>query len=458
MTRWLVLSVLVGSLAFVGVGADGFEDRGENLDDAAEMSKLEGNWNLIRSEYKGNLGAIGTQKNGLFIEDGKIFWTVDGREAGRQKGDLTIDPTTSPMSIEVEITRGSDIGKKMLGIYEIKGDKLTICWADPGSEKRPKKFVTKTAIGAGTVLQTYQALDREPPAAKAATTSPRKGAGRVEAAGETRTLDGVWKLTRKEHKGNLRPGVDRGKDGLFIEDGKIFWTVDGREAGRQKGDLTIDPTTSPMSIEVEITRGSDIGKKMLGIYEVKGDKLTICWADPGVEKRPTKFVTKTAIGAGASLETYQAIDDEKPAAKGKATASRKGASRVDPAAESKILEGNWKLTRMEVKGKLWPGSDRGKDGLFIEDGKIFWTVEGREAGGQKGDLTVDPSTAPKSIEVEITRGSLIGKKMLGIYEIKGKKLTICWGEPDSEKRPTKFVTRTTSGAGSFLETYQKVDD
>jgi uncharacterized protein (TIGR03067 family) len=113
---------------------------------------------------------------------------------------------------------------------------------------------------------------------------------------------------------------------------------------------------------------------------------------------------------------------------------------------------------MEFKGNLRPGVDGSKNGLFIEDGKIFWTQDGREAGGQKGDLTIDPSTSPKSIDVEITRGSLIGKTVLGIYELKGKKLTICWGDPGGEKRPTKFVTKTALGAGIILETYQKLED
>ena len=176
--------------------------------------------------------------------------------------------------------------------------------------------------------------------------------------------------------------------------------------------------------------------------------MTICWSEPGAEKRPKKFVTKTAIGAGETLETYVALDDEKSTASEERTVAKKGRATVDASVETKSLEGNWKLTRQEVKGNLRPGVDRIKQGLFIEDGKVFWTHDGKEAGGQKGDLTIDASTNPKSIDVEITRGSLIGKTVLGIYELKGKKLTICWGEPGGEKRPKKFVTKITVGAGA----------
>ncbi len=465
MTRKLVLALLVGSAMAAVAGVDGAQNQDDKVDAAAAMGKLEGNWKLVRSEFNGNLGAgLERAKIGLFIEDGKIFWTQDGLDRGGQKGDLTIDPSTSPKSIEVEITRGGNIGKKMLGIFEIKGNKLTICWGEPGDEKRPKKFITKKAVGAGVRLETYESLEEEKSAVKEENTNSKKGDGPVDAAAETKRLEGNWKLTRKEYKGNLWPGVDRGRDGIFIEDGKIFWTHDGSEAGQQKGELTIDPSTSPKSIEVEVTRGGSIGKKLLGIYEIKGNKLTICWSEPGGAKRPTKFVTKMAVGAGAMLETYQSQEEDEKAPvkanapRGNAARSRKSDAQADTAAETKILEGNWKLTRMEHKGNLRPGADGGKAGIFIEDGKIFWTHDGREAGGQKGELTIDPTTNPKSIEVEITRGSLIGKKMLGIYELKGKKLTICWGEPGGEKRPTKFVTKTARGAGTFLENYQKLDD
>jgi uncharacterized protein (TIGR03067 family) len=160
MLRWLILAVL--AFALVSGASMPTTARGAKADDKAdaakaEMKKLEGNWKLVRQEYKGNLKpGVDRVKEGLFIEDGKIFWTVDGKERGRQKGDLTLDPTAKPAALDVEITRGSAIGKKLLGIYELKDDKLTICWSEPGDDKRPKKFVTKTAVGSGVMMDTYQ--------------------------------------------------------------------------------------------------------------------------------------------------------------------------------------------------------------------------------------------------------------------------------------------------------------
>ncbi len=148
MTRWLAVTALVGLMVTAGARAKDAQYKSSKDDSTAEMAKLEGNWKLIRSESNGNLHPVGARKAGLFIEDGKIFWTTDGKERGGQKGELTIDPSTSPKSIEVEVTRGGNIGKKLLGIYEIKGNKLTICWSEPDGEKRPRKFVTKKSVGA----------------------------------------------------------------------------------------------------------------------------------------------------------------------------------------------------------------------------------------------------------------------------------------------------------------------
>jgi uncharacterized protein (TIGR03067 family) len=316
MPKRLVLIVLSGLLLAPAHAWLASLAKGDDKDDSAEMKKLEGNWKLIRKEFKGNLWpGLEFTKEGLFIEDGKIFWTRDGKEAGGQKGDMTLDASTNPMSVDVEITRGSFIGKKLLGIYEIKGNKLTICWSEPGGEKRPKKFVTKTALGSGVTMETYQRVDEVQKADDKAASKDKKKATKEtkeeekgDSAAELKKLEGNWKLVREEFKGNLRPGLDFAKPGLFIEETKIVWTSEGKEAG-QKGDLTVDGSTNPKSLDVEITQGGLIGKKLLGIYEIKGNKLTICWSEAGGEKRPKKFVTKTAIGSGVTLQTYEKIKE-----------------------------------------------------------------------------------------------------------------------------------------------------
>ena len=48
------------------------------------------------------------------------------------------------------------------------------------------------------------------------------------------------------------------------------------------GTTAIDPTASPMTIDVTFAEGDAKGKTALGIYKLDGDLLTICRAGPGV--------------------------------------------------------------------------------------------------------------------------------------------------------------------------------
>jgi hypothetical protein len=60
-------------------------------------------------------------------------------------------------------------------------------------------------------------------------------------------------------------------------------------------------------------------------------------------------------------------------------------------------------------------------------------------------ITVDPEK--KTLDAKVTRGSLIGKTMLGIYKVEDGKLHVCWAEIDA-KRPEKFAS-TKPGGGAF---------
>jgi hypothetical protein len=48
---------------------------------------------------------------------------------------------------------------------------------------------------------------------------------------------------------------------------------------------------------------------MIGIYELEGDKLRICFAKPGAKERPTRIETKP--DSGQSLTVYKR-NKEKP--------------------------------------------------------------------------------------------------------------------------------------------------
>jgi uncharacterized protein (TIGR03067 family) len=100
-----------------------------------------------------------------------------------------------------------------------------------------------------------------------------------------------------------------------------------------------------------------------------------------------------------------------------------------------LIQGSWRVVKLESKGKANTGS-------FREDTWIFQDDELRMVGkGGQGDTYVkatfklDSSKQPRTIDLSITEGAgKGGKKRLGIYRMDGDKLTICQGVD----RPKEF--------------------
>jgi uncharacterized protein (TIGR03067 family) len=71
-----------------------------------------------------------------------------------EEGSYTIDATKSPKTIDFDIKKGNDQGKKQLGIYKFDGEKLTIIVTEAGSKDRPTSFtVDKGSSAFGFVLE-----------------------------------------------------------------------------------------------------------------------------------------------------------------------------------------------------------------------------------------------------------------------------------------------------------------
>jgi uncharacterized protein (TIGR03067 family) len=105
-------------------------------EDAArkELKKLQGTWTAVESQMEG-------------LKDTKIHvklqWVFQGKELFVKSGDkrvkqgsVEVDPSRKPKTIDLLI-EGKPV---LLGIYELKGDTLTVCWA---GKERPKEFKAK---------------------------------------------------------------------------------------------------------------------------------------------------------------------------------------------------------------------------------------------------------------------------------------------------------------------------
>ena len=88
------------------------------------------------------------------VEGDHVVWKRAGKSfAGTS---LVLDPTTIPKSIDVMPDGGPSKDKRVLGIYQLEAEILTICMASP-DQPRPKAFRAEKGTG-----QTLMVFRREP--------------------------------------------------------------------------------------------------------------------------------------------------------------------------------------------------------------------------------------------------------------------------------------------------------
>jgi uncharacterized protein (TIGR03067 family) len=85
------------------------------------------------------------------VEGDHAIWERDGKRfAGTT---IELDPAREPKAIDVIPDGGGNRGERVLGIYKLEDDKLTICMAEPG-KPRPKEF--RADKGSGHTLRTFR--------------------------------------------------------------------------------------------------------------------------------------------------------------------------------------------------------------------------------------------------------------------------------------------------------------
>ena len=109
--------------------------------------------------------------------------------------------------------------------------------------------------------------------------------------------------------------------------------------------------------------------------------------------------------------------------------------KADAEKELKKFEGTWTFASVEAGGKEEP-ADEFKGMTVTFEGDKFTVKKGDEVI-QVGTQKLDPSRSPKAVDVTVTEGLSKGAVMLGIYEIGGDTLKVCF-DPEGKKRPTEF--------------------
>jgi hypothetical protein len=126
-------------------------------DASGEMAKLKGKWQLVSMEMRGMklpVESLGPVKMAVLeLGDGKLAIRVGDKAI--HEGSFRIDASDSPKTIEGALLASPARGrneKSAVGIYEVQGDTLRICFGTPGGQA-PREF---SSTAAGSTLNTYR--------------------------------------------------------------------------------------------------------------------------------------------------------------------------------------------------------------------------------------------------------------------------------------------------------------
>jgi uncharacterized protein (TIGR03067 family) len=104
---------------------------------------------------------------------------------------------------------------------------------------------------------------------------------------EEAQIDGTWMATEAEMNGKKLPKTFSENLKLTLKD-KDYEVV---AESPDRGTVTYNNSADPKEMDIKGVEGPNKGKTFLAIYELKDDKLTICY-DLSGKDRPTEFKTK----------------------------------------------------------------------------------------------------------------------------------------------------------------------
>lgn len=206
------------------------------------------------------------------------------------EGTVHMDASRSPKAFELRFTKGPEKGNVNYGIYELDGDTWKICLNMQG-KPQPKKFAT--SAGSGLALETLRRGKASRPAAKSVKTSLPEVS--LEPAPE---LDGEWAMVSCVQSGRALEESYLKFGKRVAKDNETTVTMAGQV--QVKARYAVDRTKKPMTMDYFLAGGA----RQLGIYELDGKTLKVCFAKAGKE-RPREFVS--VRGDGRTLTVWRLV-------------------------------------------------------------------------------------------------------------------------------------------------------
>jgi uncharacterized protein (TIGR03067 family) len=142
--RWYAQAVAV---LFAGVSQPITADDTKEEAVMKDMKALSGMWTVVSAERDGKKLTDEQLKGITLTYDGTGKASVKKGDQLLFDGTIRIDPTKKPKTQDAtQTSAGENKGKTTLSIYEVDGDTLKICSAEPGKD-RPTEFSAKPGSG-----------------------------------------------------------------------------------------------------------------------------------------------------------------------------------------------------------------------------------------------------------------------------------------------------------------------
>jgi uncharacterized protein (TIGR03067 family) len=130
-----------------------------------------------------------------------------------------------------------------------------------------------------------------------------------------------------------------------------------------------------------------------------------------------------------------------------------GTIRADDKKDQEPFQGKWKIAAIEVNGEKVDPEQFEKTVLIVKgDERVL--KDGDEVKS-RATYKVDNAKSPKTIDISVSEGTLKGKTLKGIYELKGDTMTINV-KLEGEERPKDFSSQP--GHGCLLQTFKRMKD
>ena len=118
---------------------------------AQDAKQIQGTWLPQSAELGGKEFPEEVRKSIKLVLKADTYVVTAGKDP--DEGKCKIDPSKTPKTLDITGTKGPNMGKTFLCIYELNGDTLRVCY-DLSGKARPTEF--KTTAGSQLFLVTYR--------------------------------------------------------------------------------------------------------------------------------------------------------------------------------------------------------------------------------------------------------------------------------------------------------------